>query len=199
MQCRRSMKYRIVMLAKGKFLWSSKVDLSLLCLLTPLTAPLHPSSNLCYCYYFYYMDTDCDGRNVPATSKTMKTEVDAGKEEEGISALQHQTCHRKAWQMLVKCMRKVEDAKNLASIRGRLGSTDLWEQSWLIHSAWEILGRAELPKLLWKYRVSVHSSLATVICFIRSFAFNFPAAFSNSLVSLSAELGVKTIALWNSL
>lgn len=45
---------------------------------------------------------------MPATSKTMKTEVDGGKEEEGVvSALQHQPHHRKAWQVLGKCMRKV--------------------------------------------------------------------------------------------
>lgn len=80
------------------------------------------------------MDADCDGGNVPATSKTMQTEVGAGKEEEGISAPQHQPhVTGELGQMPGKCMRKVEDAKNLASVCGRLGSTDLLEQE-LAHS-----------------------------------------------------------------
>lgn len=44
------------------------------------------------------MDADCDGGNVPATSKTTQTEVGAGKEEEGnFFPTAPATCHRRAW------------------------------------------------------------------------------------------------------
>lgn len=103
------------------------------------------------------------------------------------------------WKGWGRCQGNVGEKLRIPKIqRTAEGGWDLQvfqSRSWSLRSAWETLGRAELPEQPRKCRVSGHSSLAAVICFIRSFAFNVAPASPNAFVSVSAAAGCGDVCL----
>lgn len=199
MHCRSaSIKYRIVSPAKGKFSRSSEADLSLLCLLAPLVASFHPSSNLCCCCCcYYYMDVHWDGMNVLATDKPSAHGGRWWQKSRGdLWPTAPTTCgrrtqvnaremHEKTWGWQ-KFSKQLKEAGIYRSYRAGVG---------LFIAQWETLGKTKLSKQPSKCRISVHSGLAAIICFIRSFTFNVTPASPNSVVTVSAEVGCRDVCL----